>query len=130
MTQTRSAMRSIVTAVGPRPTSCCPGFRADTLRCIPCGRVQPPVLLVSFALAAGAPPAPDLPLPRSATRFADQLTSVSRDLRADTDDWLASNPSAASLPPRELQLRALYQQRSIRRMARGRRFARAVLPRL
>src|SRR4051812_48792261 len=32
MTQTPSAARSIVTAVGPRPTSCCPGFSSDTGR--------------------------------------------------------------------------------------------------
>src|SRR4051794_8631467 len=130
MTQTRSAMRSIVTAVGPRPTSCCPGFRSDTTRCIPCGPMHQVVLLLSFLLGAGGAPAPDEPLPHSAAPFAERLTAVSRDLRADTDDWLATDPDAAALPPRELQLRALYQQRSIRRMARGRRFARAVLPRL
>ncbi|MEA2451209.1 MAG: hypothetical protein QOG63_3141 [Thermoleophilaceae bacterium] len=75
-------------------------------------------------------PDPDDPLPRSPRNFAEQLTSVSSELRGAINDWRASDPPAGELPPREVQLRAVYQQRSIRRMARGRRFARDVLPRL
>jgi Transglycosylase SLT domain len=88
------------------------------------------VLLVSLALAAGGAPAPDAPLPHSPARFAERLATESRALRDATDDWLATRPAPGAEPPLEMQLRALYQQRSIRRMARGRRFARAVLPRL
>ena len=76
------------------------------------------------------PPAPNEPLPRSAGRFATRLTEVSRELRGAIDEWLAGSPGARDLPPRELQLLALYQQRSYRRLARGRKFQRAVLPRL
>jgi soluble lytic murein transglycosylase-like protein len=77
-----------------------------------------------------AAPAPNSPLPRSAGRFAVRLTEVSRELRGAIDEWLAGSPGARDVPPRELQLLALYQQRSYRRLARGRKFQRAVLPRL
>src|SRR3954451_7848891 len=145
MTHTPSAARSIVTAVGPRPTFC----RSGTIEGIPAailGRVRGllTVLALATLLAAGcgeskserAPsgdrslPAPGEPLSRSPKALAARVTQVSRDLRRSIDAWLAPRPARGALPPRALQLRALYQQRASRRLARRPHLARATLRRL
>src|SRR4051812_234860 len=168
MTHTPSAARSIVPAVGPRPTFC----RSGTIEGIPAailGRVRGllTVLALAAVLAAGcgeskserAPsgdrslPAPGEPLSRSPKALAARVTQVSRDLRRSIDAWLAPRPARraprgrrarrrpraagpappparGARPPRALQLRALYQQRASRRLARRPHLARATLRRL
>jgi hypothetical protein len=49
-------------------------------------------------------------------------------MRAAIDHWLAANPPAGALPPLPIRLRALYQQRVMRRLAQRPRLARATLP--
>jgi hypothetical protein len=71
-------------------------------------------------------------LSRSPRRLAARLTFVSRRLSRSIDGWLATGPGAHARPPLAVQLRALYQQRVVRRLAQRERLAGktlALLPR-
>src|SRR4051794_15466813 len=103
MSQTPSAATSMVTAVGPRPTFCCPDLSlAMGARYIGIlGSVKWSVVLLAFAglragcgggpggaggsghgaAPAGGAPAPNEPLPASAPAFAARLTAVGDELR-------------------------------------------------
>src|SRR3954447_21556366 len=161
MSQTRSAARSIVTAVAPRPTSCCPGASAATGRMYSAilRRVRAAfALLLALVVALGAgcardapprhhagpapapvaapagssssqdPPAANERLSASPRRLAARTTFVSGRLRASIDGWPPPGRGPRAPPPLEVQLRALYQQRVMRRLAHRPRLARATLP--
>ena len=82
------------------------------------------VLLAILALL-GPPPAPDEPIPREPAALAGALTSATRDLRAEIETW-----GGAGATPEAVTLRALYQQRMYRLIARKRALGDAVLARL
>ena len=66
---------------------------------------------------APALPAPDERLSRSPRLLAERLTEVSGDLRRATAAWLEARPAASDVPPREVELRVLFQQRAFRLLA-------------
>jgi hypothetical protein len=74
------------------------------------------------------PPRANERLSGSPRRLAQRLTFVSRRLRGSIDDWLATNPGRRARPPLAIQLRALYQQRAVRRLAHRERLASRTLP--
>lgn len=79
-----------------------------------------------LGLSPAQAPAPNAPLPVSAAEVARALTVTTRTLRPQLDNWRAGR---ANLPaPAELVLRALYQQRITRLLARRRALATATLP--
>jgi membrane-bound lytic murein transglycosylase B len=83
-------------------------------------------LSLAAPAASAQPPAPDEPLPRSPTAFADRLASVTGELNAAIDAW-----DRSGRPPAEIELGALYHQRAHRRMARrSAAFERRVIARL
>src|SRR4051794_1819015 len=70
------------------------------------------------------PPAPREALGSDPAQLAARLTDVDRDLRRVVATWRERTT------PRDVTLDALYQQRVVRRLARDRRLAARVLPRL
>jgi hypothetical protein len=80
-------------------------------------------------VAAGTdPPRPNERLSSSPRLLAARLTDVSRRLRRSIDAWHSTHPTARERPPVDVQLRVLYQQRAIRRLAHRRGLARATFP--
>src|SRR4051812_25227591 len=116
MSQTPSAATSMVTAVGPRPTFCCPdlslAMRARYIGIL--GSVRTLVVLVALGAlllggcdddekplkapgstrATGNPPVPNERLPATAPALAARLTEVDDHLRRSIDAWLAGSPGA------------------------------------
>ena len=80
------------------------------------------VAAVSFA----TPPAPDASLPQDPPAVAKALTQTRSDLQAAIGRW---TPKSA-LPPRDVVLYALYEQRIYRLLAGNARLADATLPSL
>jgi hypothetical protein len=74
------------------------------------------------------PPRANERLSPSPHKLAERVTFVSRRLRHSIDDWLATDPGPRAHPPIAVQLRALYQQRVVRRLAHRRRLASKTLP--
>ena len=70
-----------------------------------------------------APPAPDAPLPRGPTAFADALTSTTLALRTEIEAWRRDGGAT----PEAMTLLALYQQRIYRRLAPAKRLGDRVL---
>ena len=87
---------------------------------------------VSQTGAVPAPPAATLPEPGEALSgsprlLAARLAEVSRELRRSIEEWRATGPAADALPPEDVELRVLYQQRAFRRLARRPALARATI---
>ena len=82
------------------------------------------VLLAVLALL-GSPPPADQPIPRDPAALAGTLTATTRELRAEIEAW-----GGAGATPEAVTLRALYQQRMYRLIARERALGNAVLARL
>ena len=66
------------------------------------------------APAPAAAPAPDAALPSGATALAGALAKTTRELDAGITAWRRTNPGVAAVPPDDLALYALYQQRIYR----------------
>ena len=79
-----------------------------------------------------APPLaePDAPLPSSSAGLAGALTASSRLLDDAIDRWRATGNPARGAAPRDVQLRALHEQRIIRLLTDRRRLSARVLRRL
>ena len=91
------------------------------------------VVLAAPAAAAQTPaPAPDEPLPRDPAALAERLAAVTDATNASADAWLAADGDG--VPPEEVVLGSLFQQRAYRALARdsvlAARVARALPPRL
>lgn len=78
------------------------------------------------ALVLAAPP-PGAPIPQRPAPLAARLAATEQALGAAVDGW---DPVAASRPPREVTLYALYEQRILIVLSERPRVAAAVLPRL
>jgi membrane-bound lytic murein transglycosylase B len=76
--------------------------------------------------STGAPPAPDLPIPRNPTRLAQALTGTTAELREAIAKWADKRAP----PPSEVTLDALYQQRIYRFLAGHERLQRQALARV
>jgi hypothetical protein len=87
-----------------------------------------PAQVATTPVEEPAPPSPRERLPRSPRVLAERLAGVSGDLRRAIEAWLATDPGARDLPPEEVQLRALYQQRIYRRLARRRALRAEAIP--
>jgi membrane-bound lytic murein transglycosylase B len=87
-------------------------------------------LLVSalVAASAGAPP-PDAPLPRAPSAVATALVQTHSALFGGIDGWLRSAKPSPN-PPADVTLHALYEQRTIRMLARNDALAAATLRQL
>ena len=83
--------------------------------------------LISVAVVASRPPAPDMPLPGSPKRLAQALERMRSAARADIGAW-RSHPSAT--PTARVTLEVLYEQRIERKLAARPQLARAVFARL
>jgi membrane-bound lytic murein transglycosylase B len=84
------------------------------------------ILLAGLVLAVAPPPAPNAPLPRSPAQLAEALATTTADLQTDVAAW---SPKSAP-PSNSVVLRALYQQRLYRLLARNTQIAEATLVRL
>ena len=85
-------------------------------------------VLAAVVVLAVAPPRPSQAIPRQPARLAQTLTTTTVALRADVDRWRAGGATAQA--PNDLELRALYQQRIYRVLARDDALATAVFRRL
>ena len=79
--------------------------------------------LLVAAVSFGPPPVPDAPLPRDPAAVAIALARTRSDLQAAIGRW---TPKSA-VPPREVVLYALYEQRIYRLLARDKKLARVTL---
>jgi hypothetical protein len=108
-------------------------------------RLGSTALLAALALAApmpscadspasggqsGAPPAPDQAIPREPARLAASLATATEELEKAIDGWLAEGDPRKGRPPREVTLRALYQQRLYLLLTERPRLAGRVVARL
>ena len=84
------------------------------------------ILLAGLLLAVAPPPAPNAPLPHSPAQLGEALSATTDDLQTEVAAW---SPKSAP-PPKTVVLRALYQQRLYRLLARDTKLADAMLPRL
>lgn len=66
--------------------------------------------------SSAGPPAADAPLPPTSTGLASALASTTTRLEADIRRWQRSQPPIGARPPQSVTLRALYQQRILRRL--------------
>jgi membrane-bound lytic murein transglycosylase B len=89
-----------------------------------CTAVVAALLFVPFA--AGAPPDPNLPIPRRAVHLAPALADTASALRAAIGRWT----DKTEMSPADVTLYALYEQRIYRELARNDRLARQTLARL
>jgi membrane-bound lytic murein transglycosylase B len=81
--------------------------------------------LAGGGVAEAAPP-PNAPIPRDPAPLAETLVRTSADLRGAIGRWADKR----RLPPDDVTLLALYQQRIYRLLARDQRLADAILPRV
>jgi membrane-bound lytic murein transglycosylase B len=86
------------------------------------------VAFLGAAALAAAAPAPDAKIPRDPAKLADALASTRHELNGAIDDWRAAG--AATRPPEEVTLDALYEQRIELLLAQKPALARATIPRL
>ena len=85
-------------------------------------------LLALVLLWAGtAPPSPSAPVPREPRRLAARLATTTRDLLDAIDRWRGE---MRTIPPEDVTLDALYQQRVYILLSASPRLSRAVLRRL
>jgi membrane-bound lytic murein transglycosylase B len=86
--------------------------------------------LMSVILAVGVAPAPDAVVPREPAALAQRLTATQRGLDQAVDAWREQGHPSRGLPPEDVTLYALDQQR-IHRLLSGRpRLAHVVLARV
>jgi membrane-bound lytic murein transglycosylase B len=76
--------------------------------------------------ASAAPPDPDAPIPHAPAGLARALTQTTSELHTAIGRWR----DKTGLPPNDVTLYALYQQRIYRLLARDERLSRQILPRL
>jgi membrane-bound lytic murein transglycosylase B len=77
--------------------------------------------------SVAAPPQPNAPLPRTPAAVARTLVATDASVRAAIDDWQSPR---TSIPPSDLTLYALYQQRIYRLLSADSALGRATLQRL
>jgi soluble lytic murein transglycosylase-like protein len=68
------------------------------------------IAAAAVVLAVGAP-APAAPIPREPAAVANRLEQTTKELHAAIDTWRVDGDPARGLPPRDVQLWALHQQR-------------------
>ena len=84
--------------------------------------------LAAAVLLLVGPPAPATPIPREPGQLAHALAETTTTLRRDVDRWRRTG--ADTHAPPAVELRALFQQRIYRVLARDDRLAQAVVQRL
>ena len=90
------------------------------------------IVIAAVVSFAGQPalPAPSKPVPRSPAGVADVLTETTRGLGAAIDRWRSQGTPTRGVPPQDVTLLALYEQRIYRALGRDERLARATLERI
>jgi membrane-bound lytic murein transglycosylase B len=89
------------------------------------------LLVVAAALAVSAPPQPSEPLPRAPAAVAGDLVRTDAGLRAALAAWQRGDPDlSAAAPPRDVELWALRQQRTLMALRGDSQRTRAVLSQL
>jgi hypothetical protein len=83
-----------------------------------------------FAHSSLPLPEPDSWIPRAPDRLSQALEATTRSLRAAIDQWTTEGDLTSGHPPLDVQLLALYQQRTYRMLARDPALAGAVMERL
>ena len=69
------------------------------------------VAAAQAGVPAPSPPAPDAPIPREPAALAERLTTTHRALNEAIERWRADGDPARSVPPRDVTLLALHEQR-------------------
>ncbi len=78
--------------------------------------------------AAVTPPSPDAPIPRDPSTLAVTLVDTTEALHRSIDSWTGQGDPSKGTAPGDVVLRALYQQRIYRFLARNRALAERTLP--
>ncbi len=73
--------------------------------------------------AAVTPPSPDAPIPRDPSTLAVTLVDTTEALHRSIDSWTGQGDPSKGTAPGDVVLRALYQQRIYRFLARNRALA-------
>ena len=101
---------------------------ASAVRSSPPTAPIPSVVPTTTPAAADVLPGPNKPIPRDAATLATTLRGVTADLHRAIDEWTTQGDPSRGRAPDAVVLRALYQQRIYRSLARNHALARRTLP--
>jgi Transglycosylase SLT domain len=88
------------------------------------------VLLSTVAFAAPTPPSPERPVPRDPQRLTFAMEQTAAELSAAVARWREDGGTGSNPPPEDVQLWALWQQRTYLFLGDRPRLAAKVLPKL